>query len=128
MIIFDVESNGLLDDATKIHCLSYIDTDRDKDIITLYDYDDMRLLFSVKKHFACHNIIRYDIPLLEKLLDIKIERDIENEDDVVQNTTNFIVDKNRPFAKLGKAGSVYYDPKTTLIRESYGDEEDKMVA
>ena len=73
MIIFDVESNGLLDDATKIHCLSYIDTDREKDIITLYDYDDMRLLFSVKKHFVGHNIIRYDIPLLEKLLDIKID-------------------------------------------------------
>ncbi len=73
MIVFDVESNGLLDDATKIHCLSYIDTDREKDIITLYDYDDMRLLFSVKKHFVGHNIIRYDIPLLEKLLDIKID-------------------------------------------------------
>ncbi len=73
MIIFDVESNGLLDDATKIHCLSYIDTDREKDIITLYDYDDMKLLFSVKKHFVGHNIIRYDIPLLEKLLDIKID-------------------------------------------------------
>ena len=73
MIIFDVESNGLLDDATKIHCLSYIDTDREKDIITLYDYDDIRLLFSVKKHFAGHNIIRYDIPLLEKILDIKID-------------------------------------------------------
>ena len=73
MIIFDVESNGLLDDATKIHCLSYIDTDREKDIITLYDYDDMRLLFSIKKHFVGHNIIRYDIPLLEKLLDINID-------------------------------------------------------
>ena len=73
MIIFDVESNGLLDDATKIHCLSYIDTDREKDIITLYDYDDMKLLFSVKKHFVGHNIIRYDIPLLEKLLDINID-------------------------------------------------------
>ncbi len=35
MIVFDVESNGLLDDATKIHCLSYIDTDREKDIITV---------------------------------------------------------------------------------------------
>ena len=64
----------------------------------------------------------------EAIICIKIDRDLENEDEVVQNTTNFIVDKNRPFAKLGKAGSVYYDPKTTLIRESYGDEEDKMVA
>ena len=29
MIIFDVESNGLLDDATKIHCLSFVDTQAD---------------------------------------------------------------------------------------------------
>ena len=57
-----------------------------------------------------------------------MDRDLENEDEVMQNTTNFIVDKNRPFAKLGKAGSVYYDPKTTIMRESFGDEEDKMVA
>ena len=64
----------------------------------------------------------------EAIICIKIDRDLENEDEVVQNTTNFIVDKNRPFAKLGKAGSVYYDPKTTIMRESFGDEEDKMVA
>ena len=64
----------------------------------------------------------------EAIICIKIERDIENEDETVQNTTNFIVDKNRPFAKLGKAGSVYYDPKTTLMRENFADEEDRMVA
>ena len=64
----------------------------------------------------------------EAIICIKIDRDIENEDEVVQNTTNFIVDKNRPFAKLGKAGSVYYDPRTTVMRESFGDEEDRMVA
>jgi len=64
----------------------------------------------------------------EAIICIKIDRDLENEDEVMQNTTNFIVDKNRPFAKLGKAGSVYYDPKTTIMRESFGDEEDKMVA
>ncbi len=64
----------------------------------------------------------------EAIICIKIDRDLENEDETVQNTTNFIVDKNRPFAKLGKAGSVYFDPKTTIMRESYGDEEDRMVA
>ena len=34
-----------------------------------------------------------------------------------RNTTHFIVDKNRPFAKLGKAGSVFYDPETTVLEE-----------
>ena len=53
---------------------------------------------------------------------------VYNDDNTLQNTTNFIVDKNRPFAKLGHAGSVYYDPKTTLMRENYEGEEDRMVA
>tara|TARA_E500000081_G_scaffold86541_1_gene87726 strand:+ start:7071 stop:8669 length:1599 start_codon:yes stop_codon:yes gene_type:complete len=53
----------------------------------------------------------------EAIICIKIERDVENEDVTVQNTTDFIVDKNRPFARLGKAGSVYYDPETTLLTE-----------
>ena len=38
-------------------------------------------------------------------------------DEVIQNTTTFIVDKNRPFAKLGNAGSIYYDPDTTILTE-----------
>jgi KaiC/GvpD/RAD55 family RecA-like ATPase len=53
----------------------------------------------------------------EAIICIKIERDVENEDTTVQNTTDFIVDKNRPFARLGRAGSVYYDPETTLLTE-----------
>ena len=77
MIIFDVESNGLLDDATKIHCLSFVDTKADipycDSVVTLYDYDDMRELLNRETHLLGHNIIRYDIPLLEKILDIKID-------------------------------------------------------
>ena len=53
----------------------------------------------------------------EAIICIKIERDVESDDEVIQNTTNFIVDKNRPFAKLGRAGSVYYDPETTILTE-----------
>jgi KaiC/GvpD/RAD55 family RecA-like ATPase len=59
----------------------------------------------------------------EAIICIKIERDVENEDVTVQNTTDFIVDKNRPFARLGRAGSVYYDPETTLLTEDTRDRE-----
>jgi replicative DNA helicase len=51
----------------------------------------------------------------EAIICIKIERDVESDDEILQNTTNFVVDKNRPFAKLGNAGSVYYDPETTIL-------------
>jgi hypothetical protein len=48
---------------------------------------------------------------------MKLVRDVESEDDVERNTTHFIVDKNRPFANLGRAGSIFYDTKTTLLKE-----------
>ena len=53
----------------------------------------------------------------EAIVCIKLQRDTEAEDESERNTTYFIVDKNRPFAKLGKAGSVYYDPETTILEE-----------
>jgi len=53
----------------------------------------------------------------EAIMCIKLNRDTEAEDESERNTTYFIVDKNRPFAKLGNAGSVYYDPDTTLLEE-----------
>jgi twinkle protein len=53
----------------------------------------------------------------EAIICVKIQRNSESEDEVESNTTTFIVDKNRPFAKLGNAGSVYYDPTTTILRE-----------
>jgi twinkle protein len=55
----------------------------------------------------------------EAIICIKIERDVENEDEVEQNTTYFHVDKNRPFAKLGAAGSLFWDSETTLLREGF---------
>jgi len=71
MIVFDVEANGLLDKATKIHCLSY--TSDGREYKTLFDYSDMRNLLLAQPGLIGHNIIRYDIPLLEKILDIKIK-------------------------------------------------------
>ena len=64
----------------------------------------------------------------EAIICIKIERDVETEDEVLQNTTNFIVDKNRPFAKLGNAGSVYYDPDTTILSEDAPYDRSEIAA
>ena len=60
-IVFDVEANGLLDDATKIHCLSYTTDGVTYD--TLFDYDGMKDLLLNQQGLIGHNIIRYDIPL-----------------------------------------------------------------
>jgi replicative DNA helicase len=59
----------------------------------------------------------------EAIICLKLERDTESEDEDVRNTTHFIVDKNRPFSRLGKAGSIYYDPSTTILAEEDFDNE-----
>jgi predicted ATP-dependent serine protease len=58
----------------------------------------------------------------EAIICIRIERDKEATDETVRNTTKFHVEKNRPFSKLGYAGSLYYDPYTTILTEVYTDE------
>lgn len=68
--VFDVESDGLLDVATKIHCLSYDIGNGPK---TILSYDRMRKFLSEATVLIGHNIVCYDIPLLEKLLNIKIK-------------------------------------------------------
>jgi len=72
MIVFDVESNGLIEDATKIHCMVYRDLNGGTCKVT-DDYDHMRKILLSGKPLLGHNIIRYDVPLLEKLLEIKIK-------------------------------------------------------
>jgi len=68
MPVFDIETDGL--DATKIHVLSWED-DYGK-IQSTHDYDDMRKFFEESKTLIGHNIIRFDIPVAEKILGIKI--------------------------------------------------------
>ena len=72
MIIFDIETNGINPD--KIHCMVYVDTDSEvsKHIHT-DNYDCMRDVLLSAKGLVGHNIIRYDIPVLERLLDINVE-------------------------------------------------------
>lgn len=76
--VFDIEADGLLNEvdqsrnATKIHCLCWYDIDTHQsgsftnyaDIINFVKQSDLTLIG--------HKIITYDIPVLEKILGIKI--------------------------------------------------------
>ena len=70
MAVFDIESDSLLENVTKIHCLAY--TRNGEEPTVLYDYDEMREFLSTAKWLCAHNGIRYDKRVLEKLLGIKI--------------------------------------------------------
>lgn len=72
--VLDIETDGLIDEVTKIHCLSYaIYVDNiliDKG--ALRNYYEISNFIMEQKILVGHNIIRYDIPVLEKILGIKI--------------------------------------------------------
>ena len=72
MLIFDIETDGLLDTVTKLHCMCIYDTTTDK----MYRYTPDTVQEGVKKlqeaiqsniKICGHNIINYDIPAIEKL-------------------------------------------------------------
>ena len=69
--VFDIETDGLLNEMTKIHVLSYSDDGRTTH--HTHDYDEMREFFATRKTIAGHNIIRFDAPAVEKILGVKIE-------------------------------------------------------
>ena len=72
MLIFDLETDGLLDEVTKIHCMVIKETDID----TVYSYTNKDIEIGLKKLQAGmavgdvivgHNVIKYDIPVIQKL-------------------------------------------------------------
>ena len=66
--IFDLEGNGLT--PTKIHVLS---VNFGGKIKSTKDYDKMRSMFSKADVLIGHNIARWDIPVVERLLGIKVK-------------------------------------------------------
>ena len=69
--IFDIEADGLLDTITKIHCLSYISTDR-KCKGTLYSEQEIKRFFEVSttQVYIGHHIIGYDFKALKLIYGI----------------------------------------------------------
>lgn len=65
-VVFDIEGDGLK--PTKIHCIAL---NNGKNFSTT-KYDQMRKFFTSAKILVGHNIQRFDIPHIERLLNIKI--------------------------------------------------------
>lgn len=71
MTVFDIETDGLLNELTKVHVLSW--SYDGKEVHHTHDYDEMREFFKTHQLLIGHNIIRFDIPAVEKVLGIKVE-------------------------------------------------------
>lgn len=73
--LFDIEADNLLEDITKIHCVSVnrFVSGQSVEKFNIIDYDQMRYFFLGEKVLVGHNIIRYDIPAVEKILNIEVK-------------------------------------------------------
>lgn len=67
-LIFDIETDGLMDTVTKIHCLVVKDT-QTGDVYKYVDDIEEGLKFLMKLNdVVCgHNVIKFDIPVIQKL-------------------------------------------------------------
>ena len=93
--VFDIECNGF--NPTRIHCIS-VQSDKLK---STANYENMRKFFSKADILVGHNIQRFDIPVVERLLGIKVKA--------------FLIDT--------MALSWYLEPsRTTHGLEDYGEE------
>ena len=75
--VFDVETNGLLDDVSKLHCLVLKDIDTLE--VTSYTKEDWYIGTNKLEKadiLIGHNIIKYDIPVLNKLVQFKTKAKI----------------------------------------------------
>ena len=67
--VFDLESNGLYNEVSTIHCIVLKDIDTNK--IIQVDVNEALKLLSEAELIIGHNIIKYDIPVLKKLYGFK---------------------------------------------------------
>ena len=72
MHIFDIETNGLLHDVTKIHCVVIHDTDANETLVfndegTTDPIIRALTLLDGADQIVGHNVINYDIPVIKKL-------------------------------------------------------------
>ena len=66
MIIFDIETNGLLDDLNKVHCLVLKDTSTDKVETYTNNIQDGLKRLEQADCIIGHNIIKFDLPALKE--------------------------------------------------------------
>lgn len=128
--VFDLETNGLLDAVTRVHCAVAIDIDTDEVLDFKPDeIDEFLKLYQEAELLIGHNIIGYDCAVIEKLYGIPIppaER--------LLDTVNFaklcfsdIKQSDFPKAKAWKAYKAKYDTwmaaERRKVAEAWGEDQ-----
>ena len=72
-LLFDIETDGLLDTVTKIHCVVARDVDTDEEYVWVGDkIKDSWNFLNKADTLIGHNIMAFDIPVLEKIFSKKL--------------------------------------------------------
>lgn len=79
-VIFDIETDNLYHKVTKLHCIALKRIGVDDEVLLFDDIvnpisDGLDILYGADRLIG-HNIIQYDIPVLEKLYNIKLTRNV----------------------------------------------------
>ncbi len=79
-LIFDIETDGLMDSMTQIHCISIIDLDMPQNVMLFADSFERNAslkdgldMLSKANELIGHNIIGFDCPAIEKVTGIKLK-------------------------------------------------------
>ena len=72
MLVFDLETNGLLNDVTRIHCLVIYDSEADETYVFNDEGSEEPIVRGIQlleeADIICgHNVISYDLPVIEKI-------------------------------------------------------------
>lgn len=74
MLLGDLETNGLLDTATKIHCAVFYDTETKEYIsFTPENVRDIPSFLDKHNQLAFHNGVVFDLPILKKILNYEFK-------------------------------------------------------
>lgn len=115
MMCFDIETDGLLDEVTKIYCMSY--TYDGEKIETTTRYDVMATLLGNSSCVVGHNIGLYDLPVMEKILGVKFKG-------LIADTLwlSWYTDPNRIKHGLEDYGEEFGYPKVKVEKEEWKQE------
>lgn len=105
LAVFDLECNGLKPD--KIYCVSVHVGDK---LDSTVDYERMKKLFSREDFvFIAHNGIRFDIPVLERILGIEVKAKV-----VDTLALSWYLEPSRMFHGLAEYGEDFGVPKPPI--------------
>jgi DNA polymerase I-like protein with 3'-5' exonuclease and polymerase domains len=97
----DIETNGLLDTLDTVHCIVLKDIDSNK-VISCFgkDYSELKTVIENAELLIGHNIMAFDIPAMEKVLNLKYKGEVF--DTLVATRLIWADIKERDFARAKK--------------------------